>query len=104
MNRCKSISTPMSTVDKLSKTQGKVLTSEETTKYRNTVGALPYLAITRPDISFAVNKVCQFLQSPTTEHWSAVKHILRYLKHTSNVELAVQKSASDCLSAFLDTD
>jgi hypothetical protein len=26
-----------------------------------------------------VNKVCQFLHAPTTHHWSAVKHILRYL-------------------------
>ncbi|KAF7802783.1 Retrovirus-related Pol polyprotein from transposon TNT 1-94 [Senna tora] len=31
-------------------------------------------------LSFAINKVCQFMASPLEEHWVAVKHILRYLK------------------------
>ncbi|KAD3068070.1 hypothetical protein E3N88_35950 [Mikania micrantha] len=47
-------------------------------KFRQTVGALQYLTLTRPDITFAVNKVCQFMHSPTDNHWSAVKRILRY--------------------------
>jgi hypothetical protein len=45
----------------------------DSTQYRSIVGALQYLTLTRPDISFAVNKVCQFLHSPTTIHWTAVK-------------------------------
>ena len=34
----------------------------------------------RPDIAFSVNKVTQFMQAPTDEHWSAVNRILRHLK------------------------
>jgi len=37
--------------------------------YRSVVGSLQYLAITRPEIAFAVNKVCQFMSSPCETHW-----------------------------------
>jgi hypothetical protein len=43
--------------------------------YRSIVGTLQYLTLTRPDISFSVNKVCQYLHSPTTVHLTAVKRI-----------------------------
>ena len=41
-----------------------------------------YLTITRPDISFPVNMVSQFLQSPCDSHWDAAVHILHYVKGT----------------------
>ncbi|MCI53881.1 retrovirus-related Pol polyprotein from transposon TNT 1-94, partial [Trifolium medium] len=50
--------------------------------YRSIVGALQYATITRPDISFDVNKVCQFMSHPLETHWVAVKRILRYLNGT----------------------
>ncbi|KAF3672166.1 hypothetical protein FXO38_06237 [Capsicum annuum] len=36
--------------------------------YRSVVGALQYITITRLEISYAVNRVCQFMQAPTTAH------------------------------------
>lgn len=82
MSNCKPINTPLSSVDKLSATEGDPLGPEDSTNYRSVVGALQYLTLTRPDISFAVNKVCQFLHAPTTIHWTAVKRILRYIHGT----------------------
>ena len=40
------------------------------------VGALQYVTLTRPDISYAVNKVRQYLHAPTTVHWTTSKRIL----------------------------
>lgn len=72
--------------------------------YRSIVGALQYVALTRPDICFAVNKVYQFLQTPTDIHWKAVKRILWFLKGTVMTGLKIQKSSSMILSAFIDAD
>lgn len=57
-------------------------TFSDTTLYRSLVGELQYLTITRPDLSYAVNSVSQFLQSPTDDHFRAVKRIMRYVKGT----------------------
>jgi hypothetical protein len=77
---CKPVTTPLSTSEKLSLHNGNLLRPEDATKYRSIVGALQYLTLTRPNIAFAVNKVCQFLHAPTTVHLAAVKMILRYIK------------------------
>uniref|UniRef100_A0A2N9GMZ0 Integrase catalytic domain-containing protein n=1 Tax=Fagus sylvatica TaxID=28930 RepID=A0A2N9GMZ0_FAGSY len=45
--------------------------------YRSLVGALHYLTFTRPDISFSVHQVCQYMSTPTTIHLAAAKRILR---------------------------
>jgi histone deacetylase 1/2 len=94
MKNCNPIDTPLSTSDKLSLTDGTLLGTEDSTKYRSMVGALQYLTLTRPDICFAVNKVCQFLHAPTTAHWSAVKRILRYIQGSLSLGLKIRKSPS----------
>jgi hypothetical protein len=37
---------------------GGPLAADDITKYRSIVGALQYLTLTQPDLSFAINKVC----------------------------------------------
>lgn len=39
------------------------------TEYRSLVGALQYCSISRPDISFCVNKLCQFMHAPADVHF-----------------------------------
>jgi len=104
MKNCKSIDTPLSTSEKLSIESGNKLGTEDSSRYRSMVGALQYLTLTRPDLSFAVNKVCQFLHAPTTVHWSAVKRILRYVCGTLNYGLKIKRSKSMMVSAFSDAD
>ena len=101
---CKPSPTPLSSSEKLSLTEGQALSQEDSTKYRSLVGALQYLTLTRPDISFAVNKVCQFLHAPTTVHLTAAKRIVRYVKNALNIGLNFSKSSSTLLSAFSDSD
>jgi hypothetical protein len=104
MTNCKPVSTPLSTSEKLSLHSGSPLGPEDATRYRSIVGALQYLTLTRPDIAFSVNKVCQFLHAPTTEHWTAVKRILRYLKAYAQLGLKICRSTSCLVSAFSDAD
>lgn len=61
MENCKHVSTPMSVQDKLSVQIGTTLSADDAFAYRSTVCGLQYLTLTRPDLSFAMNKVCQFL-------------------------------------------
>jgi len=56
--------------------------SVDSTKYKSVIGALQYLSLTCPDISFAVNKLSQFMHKPMTTSWTAAKRLLQYLKHT----------------------
>ena len=104
MKDCKPVPTPLSISEKLSLTEGEPLGYEDSTRYRSIVGALQYVTLTRPDIAFSVNKICQFLHSPTSAHWTAVKRILRYLKYTSSLGLKFVKSDSTLVSAFSDAD
>lgn len=104
MQLCKPVKTPLCTTEKLSITSGTRLGVEDSTRYRSIVGALQYLTLTRPDLSFAVNKVCQFLHSPTIVHWEAVKRILRYVQGTISLGIKITKSNSMLVSAFSDAD
>jgi histone deacetylase 1/2 len=104
MTNCKPVCTPLSTSEKLSAHEGTPLGPNDAKNYRSVVGALQYLTLTRPDISFAVNKVCQFLHAPTDIHWMTVNGILRYVKQDTKIGLKIAKCKSMLISGFLDSD
>lgn len=85
---CKGISSPMVSNCKLSHFGTDTLSDPY--EYRSIVGALQYLTLTRPDITYSVNKVCQFMSNPLDSHWQEVKRILRYLKGTQHFGLLLQ--------------
>jgi histone deacetylase 1/2 len=106
MLKCTPVTTPMASSEKLSATDGTLLSSDYSTRYRSIVGGLQYLTMTRPDLSFCVNKVCQYLHAPRCVHWSAVKRILRYVQGTISHGLVLRPSSTrpDLLSAFSDAE
>jgi hypothetical protein len=104
MSNCKSVSTPLTPFDKLMTNDGVALGPRDVTEYRSIVGALQYLTLIRLGLSYSVNKVCQFLHSPRTVHWEAVKRILRYVKGTLNLSLQIVKSRSTVVSTFANAD
>ena len=104
MLKCSPATTPMSSSERLCSVDGDPLSVEEATQYRSIVGGLQYLTVTLPDLSFVVNKVCQYLHEPRTPHWSAVKRILRYVHFTVDSGLRFRSSSSTLLSAFSDAD
>lgn len=97
--------TPMVSTSKLSKIGSPAVS--DPTQFRSVVGALQYATLTRPEISFSVNKVCQFLSNPLEEHWKAVKRILRYLSGTLHHGLLIQPASPHqplSLLGFCDAD
>ena len=104
LKHCKPASTPMATTEKLTRHVGDPLDSVAATRYRSIVGGLQYLTLTRPNIAFAVNKVCQYLHCPTTTHMTAVKRILRYISGSLDFGLKFVRSTSLLVTAFSDAD
>ncbi|WVY90986.1 hypothetical protein V8G54_036500 [Vigna mungo] len=99
------IYSPMVSNCKVSK-HGVDLFSDPTI-YRSVVSALHMSTITRPEISFSVNKVCQFMASPLESHWTIVKNVLWYLKGTIFHGLHFQVASphySFSLKAYCDVD
>ncbi|KAD0371270.1 hypothetical protein E3N88_44371 [Mikania micrantha] len=82
MQSCKPISTPITCSTTLTLHGSSPLDSPTT--YRTLVGALQYLSLTRPDVAFTINRLSQFMHAPTTDHWLALKRLLRYLQGTSH--------------------
>ena len=74
------------------------------TTYRMYIGKLNFLSNTRPDISFAVQTLSQFMQQPTSFHMAALDHLLRYLSGTSGQGILLQGLDSLQLTAYSDSD
>jgi hypothetical protein len=102
IGQCKTVVTPLNTSKKMSIEGGTRLGEKDSMQYRSVVDALQYLTLARRDISFAVNKVCQFLHAPTTLHWMVVKIILRYVRGSLKLGIQFTPNKSTLVSAFTD--
>lgn len=102
MTNAKPILTPLATTPLLSLHSGSPLSNA--TEYQAIVGSLQYLSFTRPDLSFAVNKLSQFMHQPTNDHWIAVKRVLCYLCGTDDQGLLLHRQSSLSLHSFCDAD
>ena len=74
------------------------------TLFRALIGSLMYLVNTRPDMSFAVNTLSQFMVEPKRVHWKDAKHILRYLVGTVDYGLDYKRSRGVDLVGFTDSN
>nr|GEW22391.1 hypothetical protein [Tanacetum cinerariifolium] len=93
---------PMDPNLKLQADIGTVLSDPEV--YRRVIGKLIYLTITRPDICYTVQLLSQFMQSPTSMHLQAVKHVLRYLVNSPGQRILLVKDFAMKLNAYCDSD
>lgn len=102
MHNAKEITRPLSTIKTLKLHDGVLLSNAF--QYHQVVRALQYLAFTRPDISFVVNKLSQFLHHPLLNHQAIVKKVPHYLKSTMHHNILLLKSLNVFLCAFSNID
>ncbi|CAN6447769.1 unnamed protein product [Victoria cruziana] len=74
------------------------------TPFRQLVGALSYLSITRPDITHAVHTISQFQQRPTSVHMGAAMRIVRYVKNSLNKGMFLSSSSTLSFYAYTYAD
>jgi hypothetical protein len=86
---------------KISRFDGEPLANP--TAYRHIVGALQYVTLTRPNIAYSVNQLCQHMYSPTSTHLTAAKKVLRYLKGSVDYGLQYHKCPL-AITTYCDSD
>ncbi|XP_047261383.1 uncharacterized mitochondrial protein AtMg00810-like, partial [Capsicum annuum] len=77
-------------------------TNQET--YQKLVGKLLYLTMTRPNISFSVQTLSQFLQGPKKSRIEAALRVVRYIKNQPGQGILLSSSANERVSAYFDAD
>lgn len=85
MLNCKPIPTPVDMHAKLPADASPLF--HDPSLYRSLVGALQYITLTRPDLSYGVQQCCLFMHAPRDSHFQLLKRILRYLRGTTHLGL-----------------
>ncbi|XP_021971581.1 uncharacterized mitochondrial protein AtMg00810-like [Helianthus annuus] len=99
---CKPSSFPIEHGLKLDK--GENEPSIDGNQYRRLVGRLRYHQATRPDITYYVNVLSQFVADPRSNHLEAVNRVLRYLKATPGQGILLSHVGDPVLTAYCDSD
>ncbi|KAK6148491.1 hypothetical protein DH2020_019403 [Rehmannia glutinosa] len=99
---CKPATTPFPAGLKLIESVGPPFADPE--RYRRLIGRLLYLNLTRPDITFCIQQLSQFVTNPFDTHWEAALHLLRYLKGCPSLGLFFPARSSLSFQAYSDVD
>ena len=99
---CRPMATPMTT--NFWKLMASELELVDATLYRQLIGSLMYLVNTRPDLSFAVNTLSQFMVEPRRVHWIATKHVMRYIARTVDYGLHYVRGDGVRLVGYSDSN
>ncbi|KAL2228641.1 UNVERIFIED_CONTAM: Retrovirus-related Pol polyprotein from transposon RE2 [Sesamum indicum] len=102
LTSAKSVSTPLPLGLKLSADAGALFPDPD--RFRRLVGRLLYLGFTRPDISYSVQQLSQYLSHPCDRHWKAALHVVRYLKGAPSKGLFLPSNSSLELMGYCDAD
>ncbi|XP_052181881.1 uncharacterized mitochondrial protein AtMg00810-like [Diospyros lotus] len=93
---------PMISNIRLSSDEGPLL--EDVSAYRRLIVRLLYLTISRPDITFVIHKLSQYVSKPKKPHLDVVHHLLPYIKASPRQGLFLSAISSLQLRAFSDAD
>ncbi|CAM8902479.1 unnamed protein product [Rhodiola kirilowii] len=102
MWNCNAAKNPIVPGTRLSKNAESV--EIDATSYKQLVGSLMYITVTRPDIMYCVSLISRFMARPLEEHMQVAKRILRYLRGTTELGLMYKRGEGVELKAFTDSD
>jgi hypothetical protein len=102
MGSCNAVNNPMVPGTKLSSQEKRE--EIDSSEYKQLIGSLIYITITRPDIMYAVSFLSRFMVAPKEGHLLAAKRILRYLKGTKNFGIFYKRSSDNTLKGYTDSD
>ncbi|XP_028788255.1 uncharacterized protein LOC114744226 [Neltuma alba] len=77
---------------------------ENPERYRKLIGKLNYLTVTRPDITYPVSVLSQFMVAPTVRQWEALEHALHYLKRSPGRGILYKNHGHTDIECFYDAD
>ena len=97
----KPCSTPMTPNVQITK-EGDLF--EDPRRYRRLIGKLNYLIVTCLDIAYSVSVLSQYMSSPIVSHWTAIEHILGYLKEAHGCGILYKKHGHTRIECFSEAD
>ncbi|MBW0477526.1 hypothetical protein O181_017241 [Austropuccinia psidii MF-1] len=103
MTNCKPVGTPLLPNSPLSMaSQDKINSFEQLgVNYCSAVGTLSYLSsATRPDLSYSISALSQFLEKPGIGHFKAFLHVLKYFRGTHSMGLTYYENNSEAPVAY----
>ncbi|XP_013594528.1 PREDICTED: uncharacterized mitochondrial protein AtMg00810-like [Brassica oleracea var. oleracea] len=101
MEACNATQIPMEANLKISKAEDEQ--EIDATEFRRIIGCLRYLLHTRPDLCYAVGVLSRYMHNPRDSHGQAIKHILRYVKGTTNYGLFFKRDGSRSVVGYSDS-
>ena len=93
---------PLDGTQNLSVEDGELL--ENPSLCRKEIGKLNFLAHMRPDLAFAIQHLSQFMRQSRVPHFTALMHVLRYLKNQPNLGILLNNQPDFSLTAYCDSD
>ncbi|KAJ0888786.1 putative RNA-directed DNA polymerase [Helianthus annuus] len=102
---CKPVGTPIELSHVVTnKIENSKVVLENITGFQKLVGKLIYLSLTRPDISYAVQFLSQYMHSPCQSHLDIALRLLRYLKQSPGMGIVFRKTGNFDIKAYVDSD
>lgn len=104
MAHCNGANTPISDDNLIDRDIDIACSKDDATLYRSAVGQLLHIAnMTRPDIQYAVNRLCRYVRNPSENALLSLKHLVRYVSRTKSASLLFSKSINPRLTASSDS-
>lgn len=99
---CKPSTVPVEVNHQLASATGPEL--QNPAQYRRLVGRFIYLTHTRPDLTYIVHILSQFMQTPLVAHWKAALRVVSYLKGTPDQGIFLRSDSDLSLTVYCDSD